>query len=508
MFALIFTSLSLPYTVPAQVGITTGEKIEQVRVNANMGSNAGSALKQLEEISGGRVNVPRVNHPKIAPSSSRANSAAANAAALNNMVAGAVMQGLFNSIFSSNPAANQARLQAQQREAEIAAFEAMELNRINAEKAQADYNNMMKSYKHLDDAQDMKSKRLDNSGLGLKTLDDTEKTIANEGGNSGIPTTAPVIDLLEPANPTPFFGDKMSDADLETLTNIESNPNIVDLREAKQYVDEKIETENPGIVDLLRKYEPEGNGDPIIQKPDCKTLGRKLKGFSEQRIQFQKTINLAQSELQLWESANYNALVNAAKDGIEYFTGQLLEGLNKRGEAAERLQGILEKNRKQMLKDGVNVDEIQTKIDKCKQFASAGKLAEVTNSINDWQTFVKDGMSSLINQLSSSNDELKDIFENPATAKYFQTEAPELNTLLDISKLAASNKVFGKWVARKIPMIALIEISIKQIYNGTDYLLSLHRIMEARKINGGVTQTARYIQKNIDDTRIALRDCN
>ncbi len=505
MVGLTLLSFLTPYTVFSQIGITTGEKIEQVRVNANMGSNARSALEQLEEISGTRINVPRVNPPQSVPAASRTNSAAANAAAINNMIAGAVIQGLFNSIFSTNPAANQARIQAQQREAENAAFEAAELNRINAEKAEVNYNNMMKSYKTLDGS---KSRTAGISELGLKTLDDTDITIANGIGKTDIPTTAPVIDQLGPANSTPFFGDKMTDADLETLTNIENDPNVVDLREAKQMVDEKIETESPGIVNLLRKYETEGNGEPVVQKPDCIVLGKKLKGFSEQRIQFQKTINLAQSELDVWETANYNAMMNAAKDGIEYFTGQLLEGLKKRGEAAERYQRILESKRKQMVKDGINVNEIQAKVDRCKQFASSGKLAEVTSNINDWQTFVKDGMSSLIKQLSSSNDELRDIFENPATAKYFQSEAPELNTLLDISKLAASNEVFGKWVAKKIPMIALIEISIKQIYNGTDYFLSLKRIMEARKINGGVTQTARYIQKNIDETLIAMGDCN
>jgi hypothetical protein len=62
-------------------------------------------------------------------------------------------------------------------------------------------------------------------------------------------------------------------------------------------------------------------------------------------------------------------------------------------------------------------------------------------------------------------------------------------------------------VAKKIPMIALVEISIKQAYNGLDYFLSLKRIMEGQKINSGVMETAKYIQKNIDDTYLALKDC-
>jgi hypothetical protein len=91
--------------------------------------------------------------------------------------------------------------------------------------------------------------------------------------------------------------------------------------------------------------------------------------------------------------------------------------------------------------------------------------------------------------------------------KYFETEAPELNALLDLSKLAASNKVFGKWVARKVPLIAGVEISLKQSYNALDWYLSFKQVAEANGINGRVLDAARGIQKNIDDTALSLRAC-
>ncbi|MDO9260344.1 MAG: hypothetical protein Q7U08_00175, partial [Flavobacteriaceae bacterium] len=75
-------------------------------------------------------------------------------------------------------------------------------------------------------------------------------------------------------------------------------------------------------------------------------------------------------------------------------------------------------------------------------------------------------------------------------------------------KIAADNAVFGKWVAKKLPLIALVDISVKTIYNGTDYLLSLNRIIASRKIYGDAIQTAKFIQKNIDDTYFALNECS
>ncbi len=78
---------------------------------------------------------------------------------------------------------------------------------------------------------------------------------------------------------------------------------------------------------------------------------------------------------------------------------------------------------------------------------------------------------------------------------------------MGFSKIAASNAVFGKWVAKKIPVIAGIELAINQTYNAMDWYLSFNRIMDANSINGKVLDTARQIQKNIDNTVIELKGC-
>jgi hypothetical protein len=127
--------------------------------------------------------------------------------------------------------------------------------------------------------------------------------------------------------------------------------------------------------------------------------------------------------------------------------------------------------------------------------------------MNDWQTFIKDGTSDFLSRLSVSNNEINSILENQSMKKYFSSDQAELNTLLDLSKLAASNMVFGKWVAKKIPLIACVELSLKQAYNGLDYLLSFNRIIKAQNINGTVLNAAKSIQKKIDDNYLALKNC-
>lgn len=452
-----------------------------------------SAIGQLETMSGGKVN----------------RSSSLSSANMNSMVTGAILQSFFSSILS-NPGNSQEVLNAQQQAAKLEEQKASELaaeqRKIREAKAQADYDKMMQSYKLLDDAQNLKIKTLSSSDMEFKTLDGDAEPLSAQAREQFEPESAATAPSTT-QGATMFFGDVMPPEDLQTLLDLNNNPAIVDLREADRFIEEEAVKDSHGIVKLLRKYESEGDGEPIIPKPDCIKLSEQLKGYLNQREQFKKTIELSKSELMIWETANNDAMLNAAKDGLEYFTGELLQGLTNRGKAADRLQQIYNSKSRQMALDGINVAEIQKKIDRLRAMSSSGQFAEFASSVSDWETLAKDGMSTIIKSLTDSNSEIQGLLKAPEMKEYFETETPELNTLLDISKLAASNMVFGKWVAKKIPVVAVIELSIKQVYNGTDYLLSLNRILEAKKINGGVMDAALYIQKNIDNTYLALTSC-
>ena len=454
-----------------------------------------SAIGQLEKMTGQKINLNKGG--SLLPSAN-----------LNNMIGGMIFQSLLNSVFSSNPATSTQELEAQKQAAAEAAQKAAEEQKMKQAKEQAEYDSMMESYKSLDGSQNLQTKTIGDTNLDFKTLDgEAENLAADARKQFEVTGDAPISNNVEIGEATPFFGESMPIEDLQTLGDLNNNPNVVDLRETQKYVEEKIADDGPKIVELLRKYEPDANGEPIIEKPDCVDLFKKLKVFTNQRAQTQKILNLSNSELNIWETANQNALMNQAKDGLEYFTGKLFDKLSKRGIAADRLQGILDKNSKEMVKKGINIADIQTKIDNLRLMSTTGQLTDLANKMNDWTTFMKDGLSSLLLDLGNSNNEINEIIENPQMQQYFQMDKPELNTLLDISKIAADNAVFGKWVAKKLPLIALVDISVKTIYNGTDYFLSLQRIMESRKIYGGALETAKYIQNNINNTYSALSGC-
>lgn len=419
---------------------------------------------------------------------------------------GNLFQSLLTSLFASDSVEDKTAAAAQA--AALAAAQASAAQRNNDRIAQAEFMKMMQSYKQLDDSTGAAFKTLANTDLGLKSLDGDAETLA---ANARAPFDTPATPVLpgpgSTGGATPFFGDTMPVEDLQLLVNPEQDPRVVDLTKAHHFVVSSLKEDTPKLEAIVRKNEGNGTGATTPKVQDCKRLAEFLKGSMQQRNQFQKTLQSAQEQVTTWETANRNALLNAAKDGLEYFSGQILESLSKRGEAAARLQRIYDQKSGQMARDGLDLVAIQAKIKRLQKLSSVGQTADFISSMSDWQTFMKDGISSLVAQLKGSNQDLEGFFSEPGMQVYFGAEAPELQALLDISKIAASNKVLGKWVAKKIPIIAGVELAINQIYNGWDWYSSFKRLSEANSINGRAMDAARAIQQNIDNTYLRLKDC-
>ena len=427
----------------------------------------------------------------------------------NTMVVGTLLGSLLTSMFASDSANEQEMLAARQKAAALAAQQADELQRAKAAAAQAEFEKMMQSYKQLDGSQGAAYKSLSDLNVGFKTPDDDAETLAANARKPFDTASEPEgtrSAALTGGTPTPFFGDTMPTADIQLLVNPGNDPNVVDLRNANTYVADNLKKgPNPGSG--TNPSDGQAKGEPLARAPECVKLAQKLDGFIAQRAKFQKTIYMAQEQLQTWETANRNALVNAVKDGLDYFIGLFLDVLTKRGVYADKLQWKLEKNAKRMAQDGLNTAAIEAKINRYRMRSSVGKLTEFASNATEWGGFIKDGTSSIILQLNSSNQEMREMFEDPKIQKYLETEAPELNTILDIQRITVANEVFGKRLSRGMPLLALVELAINENYNAWDWYLSYKRIAEAHEINGRVMNAARTIQNNIDSTHLTLREC-
>lgn len=309
---------------------------------------------------------------------------------------------------------------------------------------------------------------------------------------------------------TPFFGDSLPPEQWRTLIEPENDSRVVDLRKARTFLVERMRADEskPGAKQGKSKHsDGTAPGEALYTAPSCTELSGKLSALREQRARFRKTVDLAHDELETWQGANRAALINAAKEGVEQYVGDLLETLAKRGEAADRLRGIYQANADKMAAQGIPVADIQARIRKLEQISGSGQVAESLSSISEWQGFIKNGASALLAKLSKSNAEVRQMLEDPRLQPYFESEAPAVQAMLDLTKIAAANRVFGKWVARQMPVVGAVEYGINQSYNALDWALSLNRIIQAREVNGRVQEAARSLQARIDQTAIALKSC-
>ena len=444
-----------------------------------------------------------------AASKSARSTSAHHSAQMKAMVVGTIFESLLMSLFATDTANQAAQRAAQQKAAALAAQQAAAAQRAQAAAAQAEYERMMQSYKQLDGSQGVAFKSLSDSALALKSLDGDAETLA---ANARKPFDT-ASDLNSPPLPvvtgssTPFFGDTMPIDQIRTLVNPENDPRVVDLKKAVSYVVDNIKNDNAKLEEAIKPYDGVDKGGPIVAPPDCVALSKKLRGFVNQRNKFHKTILLSQEQYTTWETANRNALLNAAKEGVEYFTLGLLKKLAKREGAANRLQKAYEQNAQKMMEAGIDVTEIQARIERVRAFASATQIADLTVHMKDWQSFMKNGISALLMEMKASNDEIQELFDNPKTKKYFEKDSPALSALLDLSMIIAEEQVFGEWVKKRVPMIAACRFAINEAYHATDWFLSLNHVMEANRINGQVMYAAQSLQKHIDDTYLELREC-
>lgn len=421
---------------------------------------------------------------------------------VNAMVVGALFGAILGAALAPDPKPDQKELQALQA---AAAAKALAEQQARAAAAQAAYDRMMQSYKQLNDTANAGFKSISGTGLDFKPLGselDAQAAGARAGFDTGAQPAAlpPPPPLPPPApigTPTAFFGDTMPMAQIRTLVEPANDPRVVDLRKAK------------GLVtgSLKRKQDLGDLGTPAWSGPnaaECRAMQGKLHAFAGQQNKFHQTILLANEQVDVWEEANRQALINAAKEGLEFYAGQFMQTLARRGELAEKMALRLDRRRAEMLADGVDVAAIDRKIARLRGTAKLGKPAGAIGDANDWQVFLKDGVSAALKQMNSSNGE---IFDDPVIQRYLNTDSPELQALADISQIAASAEMFGRWVARKMPHVALASFATNQAYNATDWWLSFLRLKEAHQLNGKVAEATKSLQRKIDDTRIALKQC-
>lgn len=342
--------------------------------------------------------------------------------------------------------------------------------------------------------------------LALKGVDDDLTTLAAQSrepfDTAGNDTDGTGKALVEIEAPTPFFGDTMSEADLRLLVEPEDDPRVVDLRDAQTFIVASIKSDEDA-----RQMPAETVAKPKLNHEECLTLKNKLGSFLKQREKFAQTIDLAAGELDLWEKRNSESLTNFAMEGIQHYLGSFQDYLTRRGMAADRLLGIYAKNANKMAKEGIDVATLATRMQALKRISTAGQLSTLSTQGQEWSGFLKDGLSGFIASMSEDNAAMEASLADPKIGQYFESEMPAIRAALDLTKIASGAEVFGKWAARKMPIVAGCELAVNQSYNALDWAMSFNRMIRAHDIYGNALNSAKKIQGQITEMRLAMNSC-
>lgn len=299
---------------------------------------------------------------------------------------------------------------------------------------------------------------------------------------------------------TNFFGYTMPFENIQTLVNPETNENIADVFLSKKFMEQKVSADSLKISQLFLKSASE-------TQSICFDFVQRLKSSLDQRNQFYKLVIKNKQLIDIWSSANKVAMEKATQEGLKEYANQLSINFFNKETAADKLQAVLDKYSKIMAKHGVNVDSLQVKINDLRVLYSTKNLANLVSKMNNWQDFIVNEIPEMQLNLQDTSITINEIFEDKNIQKYLQTDKQAIEQLMDNSSILFINSELTKWATKKLPKMGLVALSTAQTYKGYDWQASLQQLLTSQQINGGMLDTAKYIQNNIDNSYNHLSDC-
>lgn len=445
--------------------------------------SAQSALSQLEDAAGQKVNVTPVSSPSME---------------ISTMIAGALIQSLFSSS-SDAEAQKQAELQYQQ-----------QLAAIQAAKEQAKKDSIaLANYKHLMEA--TKPLSPGTPDLDFQNLDGEAEQLSARATAQFMPQGEPVNRIVVEGG-TPFFGSVMSDEMIMDLIAPETNPVYLDVKEAHSYMvaslKEQDATQEPG----------EAEGEPVIEKPDCVTIRKKLDHYKTSREKFMTWNYATVLELEKWQKQNDQAFWNAVMDAADFAVGELFTYAKERSREAQKLKTFLITNEQELLNHGLSPEYvakmkslIEGRISQCNQILSlpTGNIAASTVSIQsyvtDYYEVVRNSLHALSAYMLDSDDDYK------AFCQYLQREGLLSDfPLVDAGQFFASKGIqcfLEKKGLTKLPYVSIASLATKQIYNAVDWWLSYQNVITLTEADGKAKDTAVKIDNTIRELEMDLENC-
>lgn len=501
------------------------------------------ALGQLEKMAGSSVVVPEVNGPSSVSSSvsSAASKSSvlkgASSGSLSTVVAGALLQGVFNSLLSSPAEKSPEQLEAERKEQERIAEEEKLKKEMEEKHQQEVYDNLMKSSKDVPGSESLDFKNLDGNMETLRK----EASDPFDSGSKGVqlkkdsafigkPVASPDLKNLNSTNPNPkdanapskgtaFFGVPVSSPEFQTVVEPESAPVYKDIKTSVNLTEQYLKNEKL-VVGLIAQA-INNNGSPIIEKPDCKALNEKLVRYRSDLVRFQAWNNETLIELEKWKKQNEDAFWNAVTDGASAAFSVFLDYLNETRASALKIKKLLEENEAKYLQDKIftasEIEKYKKLLDQRINLCNITEFSKTAMEPQEYVNFAKNLLQGTTEKLTKSDGDcqgmintLKDqgiLSETPwVDAGQFAAEGIINKFLHNPNLIIGPNSLLKN--SLKIPYVTIAELAVNEAYNVTDLWKSYQNICTLRDADGKATEAVKKIQNDMDNIKIQLKDCS
>lgn len=436
-------------------------------------------------------------------------SISSSSGSMQMMVTSTILQSLFSSMMQSDQKKKQEEAQKklllQQQEQLLKQQQLAEQKRLKDSVDRVTYAKLMQSYKLQQGAEK----------LGFKKLDGELETLSK---NSRDQFDGASVGLANQTNSggTAFFGAKMDSVQIKTLIDPDQDSIINDVNNAAIFIQQNKIADSARVANL--KTDTAKKGGPIIEKrtkAECEKLQVRLNNYLVQRDKFQKVIQTTQQDLNDWKKKNTDAMWNAAQTGFDLAFSKLLDKIAVRGAQAENIKERVLKNKDELLKMKVNVDQYLDVLNA--RVRTAENLAKDVSTFKDaadYDAFFRDAMQSGVSKLAET-DTMYQIILNDVAVKnmlndggFADLDAIQFGVGKTFEKILSSNFLKNlKGFSNKIPYVTYAQFIVDQAYNATDMWLSYQRIVQLREVKGQETRAAMSQQMNIDKTINELKEC-
>ena len=340
----------------------------------------------------------------------------------------------------------------------------------------------------------------------VKTLDGDAETMRREAGELFDQSTGSNR-KIELSAGTDFFGTALSKPEISTLMEPDTDPVIVDVREAHTFVVQSLKQHEKAIKRMEPpKKEEKKEG---VKKPDCGEMIAKYNRQIDDMKKFQKQTEFTKGQFDEWQQKNNAAFWATVVDGASFAFGEFFDYLKETRSGAENIKRNLELIEVRLINEKVyspaQIARIKMQLNVRMAEYRMVKFSSEFGTVSDYFDYVKNVIQSSAAEIGSTDADIQELLANPKVKEYMG-DFPTVDAAQFLVGKSITAFLATKGLA-KFSYVGVAQLAVNTAYNVTDLYLSYKNICTLRNAAGKELEAARKIQGQLANSYNAIVAC-